>query len=169
MARKLHTSCQWICNCFRPSRYYLRERISFRMQLILSMSTETPQNSGVRSPESEFNVIFWMMTKVCLPCVTHCVTDTVCFILLCLPGTWSKYGSNNQSHMSAAGRECFWRGALTIQVSIMSNWGVAISCDVLKTHPFCSQQHPGASLSRGFCRTAVEASSYWLLLIINVF
>lgn len=53
----------------------------WRRQVILSASSAVALSgaeqrcSRPRAPE--FNVIFRLMTKVCLPCVTYCVKDTV--------------------------------------------------------------------------------------------
>lgn len=68
-----------------------------------------------RQPEREWNVIFWLMTKVrpslCDPIVFQ--IRPICSILLRLPATRSKYDSDNQSHISAPGRDAFgkqrWR------------------------------------------------------------
>lgn len=76
VACTLHTCCQGILCCSGPSRYYLRRRISFRRQLILPVSAETPPSSGVGSPAGPRYVPL---------CATHCVTDTVYLFHIIVP------------------------------------------------------------------------------------
>lgn len=57
------------------------KRIPLRRRLMLPAYSEAALSGAERrcsQPRAQdFNVIFHMMTKVCLPCVTYCVKDTV--------------------------------------------------------------------------------------------
>lgn len=92
--------------------------VLFRKQLILPVSAETTPSSGVGSPERVWNGLFWTMTKV-RPSLWPTVLQirSLCFRLLSLPATRSKCGSDNQSHICAAGQGWVWKPVIEIQVT----------------------------------------------------
>lgn len=65
------------------------KRILLRRRLMLPASSEAALSGAERScsqPRAQdFNMIFRMMTKVCLPCVTYCVKDTVYLFHITVP------------------------------------------------------------------------------------